>query len=83
MTKLKLFLYATAAVLGAGVMVWDAEATPLTGTLDPLAAGETRSLVLKAGCVFGTTRCPAGTKWSCAHAMGPSGERKFCHCRPC
>jgi hypothetical protein len=81
MTRLTLVLSATAAVLVAGLLV--AEAAPLTGSVDPLVVGKTYSPVRKAGCVFGTSRCPAGTKWSCAHTMGPYGERKFCHCRPC
>jgi hypothetical protein len=83
MTRLKLVLSMTAAMLVAGLLVWKAEATPLTAATAPLAAGKTHSDVLKAGCIFGTSRCPAGTKWSCRHTMTPSGERKFCHCRPC
>jgi hypothetical protein len=81
MTRLRLVLFTTVAVLVAGLLVWKAEATPLAA--DPLVAGKIYSPVLKASCKFGTTRCPAGTKWSCTHTMGPGGERKFCHCRPC
>jgi hypothetical protein len=33
--------------------------------------------------MFGTTRCPAGKKWSCSVTQSPNGDRKFCHCRPC
>jgi hypothetical protein len=83
MTRLKLVLYATTAVLIAWMLVWKAEATPLTAALDPLALSKTHFPVQKAGCVFGTSRCPAGTKWSCSSTTGPNGERKFCHCRPC
>jgi hypothetical protein len=31
------------------------------------------------GCIFGTRRCPAGTKWSCADY----GTTKKCVCRTC
>jgi len=83
MTSLKLVLCAFAAVLVAGLLVWKAEATPLTGAIDPSALSGIHSPVMKAGCVFGTTRCPAGTKWSCSVTQSPKGDRKFCHCRPC
>jgi hypothetical protein len=83
MTSLKLVLCATAAVLVAGLLVLKAEATPLTGSVNPHVLGEVHSQVELAACMFGTTRCPAGTKWSCSHTMTPKGERKFCHCRPC
>jgi hypothetical protein len=55
----------------------------LTGAADPLAIGKAFSPVQQAGCMFGTSRCPAGTKWKCRHTHGASGERKFCYCRPC
>jgi hypothetical protein len=83
MTSLKLVLCATAAVLVAGLIVWKAEATPLTGAVDPHALGKIHSQVELAACMFGTTRCPAGKKWSCSVTHSPKGDRKFCHCRPC
>jgi hypothetical protein len=83
MTGLKLVLCTSAAVLVTGFLVWNAEATPLTGAIDSPALGKYRSQVELASCMFGTTRCPVGTKWSCSHTKGASGERKFCHCRPC
>jgi hypothetical protein len=83
MTSLKLVLCATAAVLVAGLLVLKAEATPLTGAVDPHALGKVRSQVELAACKFGTTRCPAGTKWSCSVTHSPKGDRKFCHCRLC
>ena len=72
-----------AAVLFAGVLVWKAEATPLSGSVDPLAVTKSHSLVQNAGCMFGTTRCPAGTKWMCVHGTNATGETKKCRCRPC
>ena len=83
MTSLKLVLCATAAVLVAGLLVLKAEATPLTAAVDPTVLGKAHSQIELAGCVFGTTRCPAGTKWSCSVTQSPKGDRKFCHCRPC
>jgi hypothetical protein len=82
MKQLALFTTVIAAMLFAGVLVWKAEATPLTGSVAPFAA-KSYSPVLKAGCVFGTTRCPAGTKWSCVHGTNAVGETKKCRCRPC
>ena len=46
-----------AAMLFAGVLVWKAEATPLSGSVDPLAVTKSHLLVQNAGCMFGTTRC--------------------------
>lgn len=83
MNSLKLVLCATAAVLVAGFLVWKAEATPLTGSVDPSALGGTYLPVVKAACMFGTTRCPAGTKWMCVHGTNATGETKKCRCRPC
>ncbi len=83
MNSLKPVLCAAAAVLLGGVLVLKAQATPLTGAVDAATLGAIHSPVLKAACMFGTSRCPAGTKWSCSSTHGPNGERKFCHCRPC
>ena len=83
MTKILLVLGIAAAVTVTGVTMWKADATPLVGATGSLAVIKGYSIVEKTGCVFGTSRCPAGTKWSCSSTTGPNGERKFCHCRPC
>jgi hypothetical protein len=80
MTKLPLVLCVTTAVTVAGVLMWKAEASPLTGTVDSLAVIKGYSTVQKAGCMFGTHRCPAGTKWVCAPYAGTG---KKCVCRAC
>lgn len=81
--QLALFATVTAAVLFAGLLVWKAEATPLTGFVDPFAVNKSYSPVQKASCMFGTTRCPAGTKWMCTHGSNATGPTKKCKCRPC
>ena len=83
MTKLLLVLCMTAAVTVAGVLMWKAEATPLTGATNSLAVIKSYSAVQKAGCMFGTHRCPAGTKWACAPYPAPTGTGKKCVCRAC
>ena len=83
MTKLPLVLCVTAAVTIAGALMWKAEAMPLTGNVDSLAVIKSYSSVQKAGCMFGTHRCAAGTKWSCAPYPGPTGTGKKCVCRTC
>ena len=79
MTKLVLILCLTCAVTIAGALTWKAEATPLTGTASSLAVIKGFSAVQEAGCVFGTHRCPADTKWSCTHFS----NGKKCVCRAC
>ena len=79
MTKLVLILCLTCAGTIAGALTWKAEATPLTGTASSLAVIKGFSAVQKAGCVFGTHRCPAGTKWSCTQFS----NGKKCVCRAC
>jgi hypothetical protein len=79
MTKLLVVLCLTCAVTIAGVLMWKAEATPLTGAASSLAVIKGYSAVQKTGCMFGTHRCAAGTKWSCTHFHGA----KKCICRPC
>ena len=81
MKQLALFTTVIAAMLFAGVLVLKAEATPLTGSVEP--AAKNHSLVQNASCMFGTTRCPAGTKWMCVHGTNAVGETKKCRCRPC
>jgi hypothetical protein len=67
------------AVVVAGVGLLSANASPLTGAANSLAALKSYSTVEKAGCIFGTRRCKAGTKWSCVDR----GTAKACVCRPC
>ena len=83
MIRLRLVLCLTAAVMVSGVVIWEAEATPITGAVDLLDVIKGYSAVQKVGCMFGTHRCPAGTKWSCAKYPGPMGAGKKCVCRPC
>ena len=83
MTRLLLVLSMTAAVTLAGFLMLRAEATPLTGAARPLAVTKGYSPVQKAGCMFGTHRCAAGTKWSCTKFPGVAGPSKKCICRPC
>jgi hypothetical protein len=83
MTRLLLVLSMTAAVTIAGLLMWRAEATPLTGALGTHAVTGGYSAVQKAGCMFGTHRCPAGTKWVCSKFSGPTGPSKKCFCRAC
>jgi hypothetical protein len=80
MTKLPLILSVIAAVTVASVLIWKADATPLTGAGESFAVLKSYSTVHKAGCMFGTRRCPAGTKWVCVH---PAPKQKSCICRPC
>jgi hypothetical protein len=82
MTKLALLLFVTAAIV-AGGLTWKAEATPLAGTLDSLAVIKGFSTVQKAGCMFGTSRCAAGTKWVCTPHATATGAGKKCVCTAC
>ena len=77
------FATVTAAVLLSGVMVWKAEATPLTGSVEPLVMSKGMSAAEKASCMFGTTRCTAGTKWMCVKGSNANGDTKKCKCRAC
>jgi hypothetical protein len=79
MTKMLVVLCMTVAVVVAGALMWSANANPLTGAADSLAVIKGFSAVQKTGCIFGTRRCPAGTKWSCADY----GTKKNCVCRAC
>ena len=76
MTRLLLVLSMTAALTVAGLLMWRAEATPLTGAAHSLAATSSYSAVQKAGCMFGTHRCAAGTKWSFTKFPGVAGPSK-------
>lgn len=75
------FATVTAAVLLSGVMAWKAEATPLTGSVEPLVMS--KGAAEKASCMFGTTRCAAGTKWMCVKGSNANGDTKKCKCRAC
>jgi hypothetical protein len=81
--RIVLLLGMTAAMTVAGVMMWRAEATPLTGAANSLAVIRGYSTVHKAGCMFGTSRCPAGTKWVCTKHPASVGVSKKCYCRAC
>jgi hypothetical protein len=71
-----------AAVLIAGSLpIWKAEATSVTPA--PVAGLKGYSPVQQVGCIFGTSRCPAGTKWSCSKSSATAGVVKKCWCRPC
>jgi hypothetical protein len=67
------------AVLVAGMGLLSASASPVTPAANWLAVLKGYSAVEKAGCIFGTRRCKAGTKWSCVDR----GAAKACVCRPC
>lgn len=70
MTRLQLALSLIAAVTVAGFLMLSAEATPLTGAASTHAVTGSYSAVQKAGCMFGTHRCAAGTKLSCIKTPG-------------
>ena len=79
MTKYLLVLGMTSAMTLAGVLMWKAEATPLARATNSLAVIKSYSAVQKAGCMFGTRRCPAGTKWSCTKICGANGSPQSVH----
>jgi hypothetical protein len=81
--RIVLLFCITAAMTVAGVLMWKAEATPLTGAADSLAVIRGFSAVHKTGCMFGTSRCPAGTKWVCTKHPASVGTSKKCYCRAC
>jgi Mn2+/Fe2+ NRAMP family transporter len=74
---------AAASILLAVSFALKTEATPLTGAADSLAVLKPYSAVQKAGCMFGTARCPAGTKHACVRTKTAAGVVKKCLCRPC
>jgi hypothetical protein len=82
MTGLRFILSLAAAAMIAGLLVLKADATPLTSATNGLGVAGA-SAVQPIGCMFGTSRCPAGTKWSCTHYSGASGKSKKCVCRAC
>jgi hypothetical protein len=74
---------AAATILLAVSFALKTEATPLTGAADSLAVLKTYSTIQKAGCMFGTSRCAAGTKHACVRTKTTAGVVKKCLCRPC
>ena len=58
MTRLKLALSLIAVVTVAGLLMWKAEATPLTDALGTHAITGGYSAVQNVACVFGTHRWP-------------------------
>jgi hypothetical protein len=81
--RIALFLCVTVATTNAGGAMWKAEATPLTGATDSLAVIKGYSAIHKTSCMFGTPRCPAGTKWVCTKHAAAVGTVKKCACKPC
>jgi hypothetical protein len=79
MTRIFAVLGMTVAFVLAGAALWVANASPLSGAANSPAIIKGYSTVEKAGCIFGTRRCKAGTKWSCVDR----GTAKACVCRPC
>ena len=79
MTGIRIVLSLAAAVMLAALFILKADATPLTSAVESPALAGSHSTVQPVGCIFGTRRCPAGTKWSCVHTPGA----KKCVCRAC
>ena len=76
MRKLSFVITGAAILLLVGIFVWNAEATPLTGSAI-LHSAANASLVEKAACKRQGpfSRCPLGQQWTCT----PQG----CGCDPC
>jgi hypothetical protein len=83
MTGLRFVVCVAAAAIVGGFLMVRAEATPLTGVVDSLAVLKTYSQLQQTGCIFGTSRCPAGTKWVCTKSPATAGVTKKCVCRAC
>jgi len=83
MVKLFFVLCLVAVVTIGLVTVWKAEAAPLGGAVGSLAVIKNYSAIEKVGCMFGTSRCPAGSKWQCFKHPTHMGTGKTCACRPC
>ena len=77
------YAVAAATILLALSFALKTEATPMLGAGDSLAVLKSFSTVQKAGCIFGTSRCPAHTKWACVKTKSTAGVVKKCLCRPC
>ena len=78
MTKLTLTLIA--AVLLAGLLSWNSDATALTSPLAKLAPPKS-SAIQKAECLLAGRYCRVGYHWVCG--LPPNPERRRCHCVPC
>ena len=78
-----LYVLAAATVALAISFSFKTEATPVLGAGDSFAVLKSFSAVQKAGCIFGTSRCPAGTKHACVKTNTTAGVVKKCLCRPC
>ncbi|MFO7478780.1 MAG: hypothetical protein R6X03_10640 [Methyloceanibacter sp.] len=83
MIGLKSVLGVGLALIVGGFLIVQAEASPLTRAADSLAMLKTYSQLHQAGCVFGTSRCPKGTKWICSKSGAGAGVTKKCYCRTC
>ena len=81
MTKLACVLTATAAVLLAELLTWNAEATTLTVAIRPLAMAKSYSPVRRTGCLLAGRYCGVGFHFVCG--LPPNPERRRCHCVPC
>jgi hypothetical protein len=83
MTRVRSILTVAAAMMIAGLFILKADATPLTSAANAPALTGAHSAVEPVGCMFGTRRCPAGTKWICTHYPAAAGKSKKCVCRAC
>ena len=81
MTKLSLASCMTAAVTVGGVLIWEAQATPLTGVTSSFAVIKSYSTVQKVGCIFRTSSLSGGYQNVLVLKYGSTG--KTCVCRPC
>lgn len=75
MRKVLIALAISAAVIGAGMFAWNAEATTSTAAATLGAMGKNYSPVKKAACYGWGRHCPPGFRWRC----GPYR----CWCAPC
>ena len=75
MRKLTITIAAAAAVIGAGLFAWNAEATTGTAAATLGATAKNYSPVQKAACHGWGRHCPPGFRWTC----GPYR----CWCPPC
>ena len=76
MRKLMLMLAATAAILFAGALNWNAEASVTGGSGNLAITAKNFTPVIKAACGGPGANCRAGRHW----VRGPAGR---CWCAPC
>jgi hypothetical protein len=79
MRKLAIILTATVAMLFAGLLAWNAEATTVTGAV-PFGTKNFSPIVLDIGCrsnapLIGANGCRRGTHQAC--------KKNVCACIPC